>query len=160
MESALRHSTAVCPFLKQATPATLRALSTSTTTAVAAARGPHHALAAQSALVAGGGGGVSGGGSSMSRLTALAGRCPVMSQAMAVAGRAPPAAVAGVRRMSSAGPAAAGSPSAAAKARPGMDARARLHTARSKDAKVDDGELGGRSGVPRGVEWEEYLEGR
>lgn len=61
METLLRQSRSMCPFLNKTSPATLRSLSTSTT--------PRH---------------VSPGGGSMSNLQVLARRCPVMGKAMAV----------------------------------------------------------------------------
>ncbi|KAL5598865.1 hypothetical protein BROUX41_003814 [Berkeleyomyces rouxiae] len=69
MDAVLRQSKAVCPFLKQSSPAALRALSTS-------AR-PQAAIAAAAAAPARCGG-------SMSKLQVLANRCPVMGKAMAV----------------------------------------------------------------------------
>lgn len=59
MDSVLRQSKAMCPFMKSASPATLRALSTS-------APRP------------------SPGGGTMSKLQLYAHRCPVMGKAMAV----------------------------------------------------------------------------
>ncbi|KPM41555.1 5-aminolevulinate synthase, mitochondrial [Neonectria ditissima] len=63
MDSVLRQSKAMCPFLKKASPATLRALSTTT-----------RPQAAQ----------VSPCGGAMSKLQLLGQRCPVMGKAMAV----------------------------------------------------------------------------
>lgn len=63
MDAVLRQSKAMCPFLKKASPATLRALSTST-------RRP--------APVS------SPCGGTMSKLQLLAHRCPVMGKALAV----------------------------------------------------------------------------
>ncbi|KAF2755968.1 5-aminolevulinate synthase mitochondrial precursor [Pseudovirgaria hyperparasitica] len=60
MESLLRQSRAMCPFLKKTSPATLRSLSTSTA---------HNA---------------SPGGGSMSNLQLLGRRCPIMGKALAV----------------------------------------------------------------------------
>ena len=60
MDAVLRQSKAMCPFLKQATPATLRALSTSTR--------PH----------------VSPCGGTISKLQLLGQRCPVMGKALAI----------------------------------------------------------------------------
>ncbi|KAL2201303.1 pyridoxal phosphate-dependent transferase [Corynascus similis CBS 632.67] len=60
MDSVLRQSKAVCPFMKKATAAGLRAMSTATPTTV------------------------SPGGGAMSKLQVLARRCPVMGKAMAV----------------------------------------------------------------------------
>lgn len=59
MESLLRQSRSMCPFLNKTSPATLRSLSTTT----------RH---------------VSPGGGTMSNLQVLARRCPVMGKAMAV----------------------------------------------------------------------------
>lgn len=60
MDSVLRQSKAMCPFMKKATAAGLRAMSTAAPTAV------------------------SPGGGAMSKLQVLARRCPVMGKAMAV----------------------------------------------------------------------------
>ncbi|KAI9811957.1 MAG: mitochondrial 5-aminolevulinate synthase [Phylliscum demangeonii] len=60
MDSLLRQARSLCPFLKKTSPATLRALSTSTTS---------HA---------------SSGGGTMSNLQLVARRCPVMGKALAV----------------------------------------------------------------------------
>ncbi|KAJ6263962.1 5-aminolevulinate synthase [Drechslerella dactyloides] len=62
METLLRQSRAVCPFLKKTSPSTLRALSTSSSTSHVA--------------------GIAGG--KMSNLQVLARRCPVMGKALAV----------------------------------------------------------------------------
>jgi 5-aminolevulinate synthase len=59
MDAVLRQSKAVCPFLKKASPATLRSLSTTSTRA-------------------------SPGGGSMSNLQTIARRCPIMGKALAV----------------------------------------------------------------------------
>ena len=59
METLLRQSRSMCPFLNKTSPATLRSLSTSTRPA-------------------------SSGGGSMSNLQVLARRCPIMGKAMAV----------------------------------------------------------------------------
>lgn len=59
METLLRQSRSMCPFLNKTSPATLRTLSTSTRP-------------------------VSGGGGTSSNLQVLARRCPVMGKAMAV----------------------------------------------------------------------------
>ena len=88
MESVLRQSKAMCPFLRQATPARLRALSMATAC-------PHSFSQPLSSVS-------SSGGGSMSRLTMLAQRCPVMSKAMAItASNTNATVVAGVRRLSS-----------------------------------------------------------
>lgn len=60
MDSVLRQSKAMCPFLKKASPATLRALSTVTR--------PHSSPA----------------GGTVSKLQLLGQRCPVMGKALAV----------------------------------------------------------------------------
>ena len=60
METLLRQSRAMCPFLNKTSPATLRSLSTATSRQV------------------------SPGGGTMSNLQVLARRCPVMGKAMAV----------------------------------------------------------------------------
>lgn len=66
MDSVLRQSKAMCPFLKTASPAALRAMSTSARP---------QAVAAVSASPCGG---------TMSKLQVFAHRCPVMGKAMAV----------------------------------------------------------------------------
>lgn len=60
MDSLLRQSRSLCPFLKKTSPATLRTLSTSTTR------------------------NASPGGGTMSNLQVLARRCPIMGKALAV----------------------------------------------------------------------------
>ena len=88
MDAVLRQSKAVCPFLKKASPATLRALSTTATRPSPAQQleQQHHAPAAPAAMSP------SPCGGTMTKLQVLADRCPVMSKAMAVqsarAGRA------------------------------------------------------------------------
>jgi len=73
MEALLRQSKGMCPFLHKTSPATLRSLSTTTV---------HNA---------------SPGGGSMSNLQRIAGRCPIMSKALAVqSSRARNAAFSGV----------------------------------------------------------------
>lgn len=64
MDAVLRQSKAMCPFMKKASPATLRALSTSTRPAAKATSSPC--------------------GGTMSRLQGMAYRCPVMGKALAV----------------------------------------------------------------------------
>ena len=59
MDTVLRQSKSMCPFLKKTSPATLRSLSTSTRNA-------------------------SPGGGSMSNLQTIARRCPIMGKALAV----------------------------------------------------------------------------
>lgn len=81
MDSVLRQSKAMCPFLKAASPATLRALSTS-------ARPKPSPC-----------------GGTMSKLQVFAHRCPVMGQAMAVQSARNGVAAAGLRAFS--GPAKA-----------------------------------------------------
>ncbi|KAH7038164.1 5-aminolevulinic acid synthase [Microdochium trichocladiopsis] len=92
MDAVLRQSKAMCPFLKQASPATLRALSTST-------RAPAAAQLEQQAT--------SPCGGTFSRLQLLGQRCPVMGKALAIqssrlgkAGMAASATVAGLRHFS------------------------------------------------------------
>lgn len=75
MDAVLRQSKAVCPFLKQSSPAALRALSTSARPQIAAAAA---AAAAPVTAVS------SPCGGTMSKLQVLANRCPVMGKAMAV----------------------------------------------------------------------------
>ncbi|KAK0379260.1 5-aminolevulinate synthase [Colletotrichum limetticola] len=121
MEAALRQSKAMCPFLKSASPAKLRALSTS-------AR-PHAIQAAPQTTA------VSPCGGTMSKLQLLAHRCPVMSKALTVQsaqyGHGRPAkmggssSVAGIRALST-------------NSKPG---RANIHTSRSKDARAVDAPL-------------------
>lgn len=83
MDAVLRQSKAMCPFLKQATPATLRALSTSTRPQVSPC------------------------GGTISKLQLLGQRCPVMGKALAIqsartgkTGMVGTAAVAGIRHYS------------------------------------------------------------
>ena len=64
MDSVLRQSKAMCPFLKSATPATLRALSTSVRPKVPFATSPC--------------------GGTMTKLQVYAQRCPVMGKALAI----------------------------------------------------------------------------
>ncbi|KAK6210259.1 5-aminolevulinate synthase [Colletotrichum tabaci] len=127
MEAALRQSKAMCPFLKSASPAKLRALSTS-------AR-PHAIQAAPQTAV-------SPCGGTMSKLQLLAHRCPVMGKALTVQsaqyGHGRPAAkvgnssVAGIRALST-------------NSKPG---RANIHTSRSNDARaVDTPFVNGRDGA-------------
>lgn len=66
MDAVLRQSKAMCPFLKKASPATLRALSTTTRPQIAASPSPSPC------------------GGTMSKLQLLGQRCPVMGKAMAV----------------------------------------------------------------------------
>lgn len=115
MDSVLRQSKAVCPFMKKATAAGLRAMSTAAPTAVA------HC----------------GGGGTMSNLQVLARRCPVMGKAMAVqssrighaAGLPTVAAKAGMATFSGNGRAG----------------KAKMHTSRAHEAQAVDTPLfGGR----------------
>lgn len=78
MDSVLRQSKAMCPFLKTASPATLRAMSTS-------------ARCRPSASPCGG---------TMSKLQLFAHRCPVMGKALAVQSARNGIAVAGLRSLS------------------------------------------------------------
>jgi 5-aminolevulinate synthase len=63
MDTVLRQSKAMCPFLKKSSPATLRALSTAVR--------PVHQVSSPC-------------GGTMSKLQVLANRCPIMSKAIAV----------------------------------------------------------------------------
>ncbi len=83
MDSVLRQSKAMCPFLKAASPATLRAMSTS---------------ARPKASPCGG---------TMSKLQLYAHRCPVMGKALAVQSARTGGAAAGLRAFSGHGKAAA-----------------------------------------------------
>jgi 5-aminolevulinate synthase len=77
MDAILRQSKAMCPFLKSASPATLRAMSTSVRPKA------------------------SPGGGTMSNLQLFAHRCPVMGKAMAIQSSKPHGAAAGLRAFSS-----------------------------------------------------------
>lgn len=117
MDAVLRQSKAMCPFLKKASPATLRALSTSTRPAPPQPASPC--------------------GGTMSKLQLLAHRCPVMGQALAVQS-------AKFGRVGGAGVGIAGlsSHSAIAGQHAGKLGRARgLHTSRSQEARAVDGPL-------------------
>lgn len=115
MDTVLRQSKAVCPFLKQSSPATLRALST-------AARPKQQQVSSHC-------------GGSMSKLQLLANRCPIMSKAIAVRsahyGRSPMArsSVAGIRNFNS-----------HAKA-----AQAKIHTSRAEAARPLEDTVFGRT---------------
>ena len=109
METVLRSSKTMCPFLRQTSPATLRGLSATSgpTRSYHAARSP--------------------GGGSMSNLQTIAGRCPVMGKAMAVqsakglAGLPGMKALKGVRGFS------------------GKTGKAKLHTSSEVQARPVDG---------------------
>ncbi|KAI1394521.1 tetrapyrrole biosynthesis, 5-aminolevulinic acid synthase [Hypoxylon fuscum] len=77
MDAVLRQSKAMCPFLKKASPATLRALSTSTRPQVSPC------------------------GGTISKLQLLGQRCPVMGKALAIQSARSAATVAGIRNHSS-----------------------------------------------------------
>lgn len=158
MDAVLRQSKAVCPFLKKASPATLRALSTASRQSAA----PE----ASSALIA-----ASPCGGALSKLQLLAGRCPVMGKAMAVqATRIGTSRVAANSSMGYRGVAASLSaafstsarasapapartcPHAAASATASSAPRtARLHTSRSQDARAVDGHVFNEKGIPTGM---------
>lgn len=121
MDAVLRQSKAMCPFLKAATPATLRALSTSTRPQASPC------------------------GGTLSKLQLLGQRCPVMGKALAIqscqsarvgktgmAGTATATATAaGIRRYSGQSKGAAG--------------KARIHTSRQREARpVDSPVLSGK----------------
>ena len=119
MDSVLRQSKAVCPFLKKSSPATLRALST-------VVRPQAAATAASSPC-----------GGTMSKLQLYANRCPIMGKAIAVRsahyGRADMpkrSAVAGLRAFNSASKAG----------------RAGIHTSRPEGARLEDSLLGRAQG--------------
>lgn len=132
MDAVLRQSKAMCPFLKQASPATLRALSTST-------RAPAAQLQASPC------------GGTFSRLQLLGQRCPVMGKALAIqssrlgkAGMAASATVAGLRHFSALY----------------KSGKAGIHTTRAHDARPveapifaprEDGTFCLLSGYPRGT---------
>ncbi len=109
MDSVLRQSKAVCPFMKKASAASLRAMSTTSRASPSPC------------------------GGTISKLQVLARRCPVMGKAMAVqsarvghhAGFPPAAAIAvhGMHTMSSG---------------PGKAPKANLHTSRSHEAQTVD----------------------
>ncbi|KJR86404.1 5-aminolevulinate synthase [Sporothrix schenckii 1099-18] len=169
MDAVLRQSKAVCPFLKKASPATLRALST--------ASRQQAAPEASSALIA-----ASPCGGALSKLQLLAGRCPVMGKAMAVqATRIGTSRVAASSSMGYRGVAAslsaafsmsavASAPAARAHGLHGSAARtcphaasatastassaprtARLHTSRSQEARAVDGHVFNDKRIPAGI---------
>ena len=111
MDAVLRQSKAMCPFLKKASPATLRALSTATRPRAS-----------------------SPCGGTISKLQLLGQRCPVMGKALAVQsarfGRCPlPGSAATAARLST----IAGGQ--------GKGGKAKLHTSRSNEARAVDGPL-------------------
>ncbi|KAG7132622.1 5-aminolevulinate synthase like protein [Verticillium longisporum] len=121
MEAALRQSKAMCPFMKNASAAKLRAMSTSTRPAIAA----------------------SPCGGTMSKLQLYAHRCPVMGKAMNVQTAAQPTArstvggpsfVSGLRAMSSQPKAAAAAAATAA-----TTGKAKMHTSSNRDARAVEG---------------------
>lgn len=116
MDAVLRQSKAMCPFLKKASPATLRALSTSTRPTPQAS---------------------SPCGGTMSKLQLLAHRCPVMGKALAVQSAKFGRVGGGV------GIAGLSTHSVAAGHHVGrMGGKARgLHTSRSQEARAVDGPL-------------------
>lgn len=117
MDAVLRQSKAMCPFLKKASPATLRALSTSTTRPAASS---------------------SPCGGTMSKLQLLAHRCPVMGQALAVQSAKFARAGAGV----GVGFAGLSHRTAAAATHGAKLGKARcLHSSRSQEARAVDGPL-------------------
>ncbi|CAK7236808.1 mitochondrial 5-aminolevulinate synthase [Sporothrix bragantina] len=166
MDAVLRQSKAVCPFLKKASPATLRALST-------ASRSPAAAPEISSALIAAS----SPCGGALSKLQLLAGRCPVMGKAMAVQATRVGTSRAANANMGYRGVAAslsaAFSTSAAATAPTGAHGlhhaaartcprasasassatrTARLHTSRSQEARAVDGPVfNDKVHIPTGV---------
>lgn len=116
MDSVLRQSKAVCPFLKKSSPATLRALSTT-------ARPQAQQVSSHC-------------GGSMSNLQLLANRCPIMSKAIAVRsahhGRSPMAprsAVAGIRAFNS----------------HSKTPQAKIHTSRAENARPLEDTVFGRN---------------
>lgn len=112
MDSVLRQSKAMCPFMKKATAASLRAMTTTTRPAVSA----------------------SPCGGTISKLQTLARRCPVMGKAMAVqSARAGFPGVAGV--------AAGRSVSTFSATAHGKTAKAKLHTGRGHEARAVEGNL-------------------
>ncbi|KAG9258017.1 5-aminolevulinic acid synthase [Emericellopsis atlantica] len=116
MDSVLRQSKAMCPFLKTASPATLRALSTSARPTATPSPSPK----------------ASPCGGTMSKLTLLAGRCPVMGKAMAVQSSKYGAA-ASLRAFSN----HAKTSSASA------HGKAKMHTSRGQEARAVEGHVSG-----------------
>ncbi|CAK7213792.1 mitochondrial 5-aminolevulinate synthase [Sporothrix curviconia] len=166
MDAVLRQSKAVCPFLKKASPATLRALSTASRASAAAPETSSALIAASSPC-----------GGALSKLQLLAGRCPVMGKAMAVqatrigTGRAAnanmgyrgvAASLSAAFSTSAAAPAPTGAHGlhhAAARTCPHASVpalsatrTARLHTSRSKEARAVDGPVfNDKAHLPTGV---------
>jgi 5-aminolevulinate synthase len=114
MDSVLRQSKAMCPFMMKATAAGLRAMSTATPAATAATA-------------------VSPCGGTMSKLQVLARRCPVMGKAMAIqSGR--PGHAAGFASVAA---------KATMSTFPGhgKTAKAKIHTSRSQEAQAVEGSV-------------------
>ena len=125
MDAALRQSKAMCPFMKKATAAGLRAMTTAARPAVAAS-----ASASATTAVA-----PSPCGGTISKLQVLARRCPVMGKALAVQSArlghagfpAGVASVAGYSTLSGQQRKTAG--------------KAKLHTGRPREAQAVEGSL-------------------
>ena len=112
MDAVLRQSTAVCPFLKKATPASLRALSTISRPKVKA----------------------SPCGGTISKLQLLAHRCPVMGKAMAVqSGHMGRVGMSAAAAVTVAGLSTGSFPAHA------KTSKARIHTSRNQEARAVDG---------------------
>jgi len=112
MDSVLRQSKAMCPFMMKATAAGLRAMSTAATPAATA---------------------VSPCGGTMSKLQTLARRCPVMGKAMAIqSGRAGHAA--GFASV-------AAKASMSTFHGHGKTGKAKIHTSRSQEAQAVEGSV-------------------
>lgn len=114
MDSVLRQSKAVCPFMRKATAAGLRAMSTAVTPAPSAA---------------------SPCGGTISKLQVLARRCPVMGKAMAIQSARIGHAAGGFPAVAAK---AAMSTFAGRAANVG---KAKLHTSRPQDAQAVEGSL-------------------
>ena len=110
MDAVLRQSKAVCPFMKKASPGSLRALSTSTRPAV------HQASSSPC-------------GGTMSKLQLLAHRCPVMGNALAVQSA----------KLGGANGIAGLSTRAVSGHRPDKLGKRCLHSSRSQEARAVDG---------------------
>jgi 5-aminolevulinate synthase len=123
MDTVLRHSSSLCPFLKKTSPATLRSLAATS----APARNYH----------------ASPGGGSMSNLQTIARRCPVMGKAMAVQtakqGKMGFAGLGGIRGFSGTGKIGAGAKMNASAPAAAPAAKKMLHTSASKEARPVDG---------------------
>jgi 5-aminolevulinate synthase len=117
MDAVLRQSKAVCPFLKKASPATLRSLSTSTRNA-------------------------SPGGGSMSNLQTIARRCPVMGKAMAI--QTAKSSLGLSSKLGLGGVAAIG----AMRAFTNKAGKARIHTTRPNEARLEETIFGREKGIP------------